>query len=87
MDKILLDRYRLVDIVRTRGLATTYRAVDEQEKRAVAVKLVPTPPGSQKHLPREFDIGSRLSHRNLLRYHRCFHTEDHACLVTDLVEG
>jgi serine/threonine-protein kinase len=85
--RILLDRYRLVDVGRTRGLATTYRAVDEQDGKAVAVKLVPVPPGSRDHLAREFSIGSRLSHRNLIRYHDCFHTEDYTGLVTELVEG
>jgi eukaryotic-like serine/threonine-protein kinase len=85
--RILLSRYRLVDVVRRRGLATTYRAVDEQDDKAVAVKLVPVPPGSSNHLAREFGIGSRLSHRNLVRYHDCFQMEDHAGLVTQLVEG
>ncbi|HEU4418741.1 MAG TPA: protein kinase [Planctomycetota bacterium] len=82
------DRYRIVEVVGRDGLATTYRAVDERTNTAVAVKVVPTPPpATPDHLAREFDIGSRLSHRNLVRYHVCFRTQDHVCLVTDLVEG
>jgi len=85
--QLRIDRYRLGEILRISGMATTYRAVDEQDGKTVAVKLVPTPPGSSRHLEREFEIGSRLSHPNLLRYLRCFHTKDVVGQVTELVEG
>jgi eukaryotic-like serine/threonine-protein kinase len=84
---MFFDHYRLVLVVRRRGLAKTYRAVDEQDGKIVAVKLVPGSPGSRDHLQREFDIGSRLSHPSLLRYYACVHTDDYTGLVTEFVEG
>ena len=84
--ELVLNRYRLASVVRRQGVATTYRAVDEQTGETVGVLLVSVPP-EPRHLVRAFRIGSQLSHPGLITYHREFEIEQHAGVVLDLVLG
>lgn len=87
-ERVIAGRYRVLDLIRTKGLARIYRATDEATGAVVALRVVP---GSEKnrsgHLSREFGIGSQLSHPAVPKYLEFLRLEDCDCLVTELVEG
>ena len=84
--ELIVNRYRLEGVLRQRGLATTYRAFDEQTREAVGVLLVRVSP-APRHLDRAFRVGSRLSHPGLIKYRARIDADQHAGIVLDLVEG
>jgi serine/threonine-protein kinase len=84
--EIVLDRYRLAEVVRVQGNSSTYRALDSKTGETVGVLVVSDPP-EPRHLFREFRIGSGLSHPGLIKYREWFQTAAYAGLVVDLVEG
>lgn len=84
--ELIADRYRVLELLRTSGLARTYRGLDEASNEEVALVLVPVPP-EPRHLFREFAIGSRLSHPSLLRYRGTVESGDCAGLVVEPVVG
>jgi eukaryotic-like serine/threonine-protein kinase len=84
--ELVLDRYRLAEIVRADGNSTTYRASDTKTGETVGVIVVSVPP-EPRHLFRAFRIGSGLSHPGLIKYRERFETGAYAGVVVDLVDG
>jgi eukaryotic-like serine/threonine-protein kinase len=60
-----LGPYRIEGVAAQGGMATIFRAVDEQTGRAVAIK-VPLP-GTERHFRRELEILRRLNHPGVVR--------------------
>jgi serine/threonine protein kinase len=77
-----IGRYRLGEMIELSGLTTTYRGIDVASLELVAIHLQPAPPEPDM-LYREFSVGSRLSHRGLVRYRDTIRFPEHAGIVTD----
>ena len=65
-----IGRYRLVELLSNTGLASTYRAVDSQDGREVAIKLLPPVFSDDQDRLRRFEQEARaagmLNHPNIL---------------------
>ena len=70
-DAIVADRYCIDGIVGTGGSATVFRAVDQQKRRDVAIKVMhtglPNSIAEQKRFAREAQLVQQLKHPNILR--------------------
>lgn len=91
-DRVLLDRYELMDALGRGGMATVYRAQDRQLGRFVAVKLFA--PGTAVDDARrraEATLLARLSHPSLVTLHDAHLAaegdETPSFLVMELVDG
>jgi len=84
------DRYELLDVIASGGMATVWRSRDTRLERLVALKRPhPGPPGdeSMQRLGREARAAAALSHPNLVTVYD-FGTDDTGpYLVMELVDG
>jgi eukaryotic-like serine/threonine-protein kinase len=67
----LLDHYRIENLVARSGMASIYRAADEKDGRAVAIKIphaeVESDPLLFDRFKREEEIGQRLNHPGVMK--------------------
>jgi serine/threonine-protein kinase len=68
---VLDGRFTLTDVIARSGMATIFKANDETEQRAVAIKVplmqFESDPGFYTRFAREEEIGARLSHPYIMR--------------------
>ena len=86
------DRYPVVGLVGQGGMATVYRAVQEQVGREVALKVVRTDRHSREQLERRFvqeaRVIARLRHPNIVTlYDAGVHEDGTLYMVMELIEG
>ena len=84
------DRYELLEVIASGGMATVWRARDTRLNRLVAVKRPhPSAPGdpSTDRLSREARAAASLSHPNLVTVYDYGSDESGPYLVMELVEG
>jgi hypothetical protein len=90
-ERVLFDRYRLVERVGSGGTAEVWRAVDERTGDEVALKrLHPIVFGSEagrRRLVREFRALRGLEHPHVVRVRDLEMSGDEAALVLDFVAG
>ncbi|MBN2048440.1 MAG: protein kinase, partial [Anaerolineaceae bacterium] len=85
-----IDRYCLVELLGTGGMAAVYRGFDLRLERVVAIKVLP--PYAQSHeyvqrFEREAKTMARLSHPNIITIHDFGKFEGNFYLVMDLLTG
>lgn len=88
--QLINDRYELLEVIASGGMATVWRARDTRLNRPVAVKRPhPAPPGDDapERLGREARAAASLSHPNLITIYDFGHDETGPYLVMELVEG
>ena len=84
------DRYELLEVIGTGGMATVWRARDERLGRLVALKRPhPAPPGSDvlARFDREARMAAAASHPNLVDIYDVGHDADGPYLVMELVDA
>jgi Nif-specific regulatory protein len=81
-------KYEIGQKIGEGGIGRVYRCRDPVDGEVYALKLVPIRTEIDRHgLLEEFDVLSKLEHRNVVRAHD-FGTEQNQCfLVTDLIHG
>ena len=88
--RLIGDRYRLAERIGRGGMATVYRAVDEQLDRPVAVKLMREHLLEDPHFVRRFEAEARrmasVTHANVVAVYDVG-TDGVPYLVMELVEG
>ena len=88
---VLNDRYRLVELVGTGGMATVYRGHDLLLDRPVAIKALREPFASDESFRERFleeaRAAARLDHPNIVRIYDVGTHEGQPYLVMELVEG
>lgn len=90
-ERLILDRYRLVERLALGGSAEVWRAHDEQLDRPVAVKrlhphLLPDE-ASRQRLVAEARAAARLSHPSIVGIYDVDATGESAAIVMELVDG
>ncbi|MEA3310082.1 MAG: protein kinase, partial [Chloroflexota bacterium] len=90
-EKILNERYHLVELVGTGGMATVYRGHDVLLDRPVAVKMLREPYASDKAFRSRFLAEARaiakLDHPHIVRIYDLGIDHEHPYLVMELVAG
>jgi serine/threonine-protein kinase len=86
----LLDHYRIESLVARSGMASIYKAVDEENGRVVAIK-VPHPemeadPNLFDRFKREQEIGEKLDHPGVMKVFKDAH-RSRVYMVMEWVEG
>ncbi|MFZ0014345.1 MAG: serine/threonine-protein kinase [Acidimicrobiia bacterium] len=87
---LLNDRYELLEVISSGGMATVWRARDIRLGRDVAVKKPhPSPPGSglEARMRREARVAAGLAHPNLVTVYDYGEENESPYLVMELVEG
>lgn len=90
-EKVLADRYRLVELIGTGGMAMVYRALDQRTGHYVAVKLLR--PEYCKNaefvsrFQREAEAASKMSHHNIVNLLDVSMDGENRYLVMELVTG
>ncbi|MGN1019119.1 MAG: Stk1 family PASTA domain-containing Ser/Thr kinase [Aristaeellaceae bacterium] len=90
-EKILADRYRLVEQIGVGGMAIVYRAVDQRTGHSVAVKVLK--PEFNKdaefvsRFQREAEAASRMTHHNIVNLLDVGMDGDNRYLVMEYVQG
>src|SRR5262245_40605814 len=88
--KLLASRYRIGEPIGEGGMGVVYRAVDEQLRRTVAIKLLPGLHGDRDRLSRlknEALSLSALNHPNIVTVFEIGDTADTPFIATEFVEG
>lgn len=87
---LINDRYELLEVIASGGMATVWRSRDVSLNRLVALKRPhPAPPGdpSTARLTREARAAAALNHPNLITVYDFGTDEEGPYLVMELVEG
>ena len=90
-EKILADRYRLVEQIGVGGMAIVYRAIDQRTGHSVAVKVLK--PEFNKdaefvsRFQREAEAASRMTHHNIVNLLDVGMDGDNRYLVMEYVQG
>ena len=90
-EKILADRYRLVEQIGVGGMALVYRAIDQRTGHSVAVKVLK--PEFNKdaefvgRFQREAEAASRMTHHNIVNLLDVGMDGDNRYLVMEYVQG
>jgi len=87
---LINDRYELLEVIASGGMATVWRSRDVRLNRLVALKRPhPAPPGdpSTARLTREARAAAALNHPNLITVYDFGTDDDGPYLVMELVEG
>ena len=90
-EKVLADRYRLVEQIGVGGMAIVYRAIDQRTGHSVAVKVLK--PEFNKdaefvsRFQREAEAASRMTHHNIVNLLDVGMDGDNRYLVMEYVQG
>lgn len=95
MDKLigqmLDDRYELLEIIGTGGMAIVYKALCHRLNRYVAVKILrddsPSDSDSRRRFRSESQAVAMLSHPNIVAVYDVSHSEEIEYIVMELIEG
>ncbi len=90
MPALVDDRYELIEVLASGGMATVWRARDTRLDRLVALKRPhPAPTESKLHerMEREARAAAGVSHPNLVTMFDTGHDDDGPYLIMELVEG
>ena len=87
-----LAHYRLLELVGHGGMASVFRAHDEQLDREVAIKVMhphlASEPQARQRFAREARAVARLHHENILEIYACSEDEsEDSYLVTEFISG
>ena len=90
-EKLLADRYRIVDKVGSGGMAIVYRAEDIKTNRSVAIKILKPEFNEDKEFcqrfQREADSISQMTHHNIVNLLDVGIENGHRYLVMEYVQG
>ena len=85
------DRYEILEVIGTGGMAVVYKAVDQRLNRFVAVKILRDELARDEEFRARFQIEAQavamLSHPNIVSVYDVSHTEDVEYIVMELIEG
>ena len=85
------DRYEILEVIGTGGMAVVYNAVDQRLNRFVAVKILRDELARDEEFRARFQIEAQavamLSHPNIVSVYDVSHTEDVEYIVMELIEG
>ena len=91
LGKVLDDRYEIIEIIGTGGMAVVYKAYDRKLNRAVAVKVLKEELRSDTELRRRFHAESeavaRLNHPNVINVFDVSMDDAHDYFVMELIDG
>ena len=89
--RLLDNRYEILEIIGTGGMAVVYRALDHRLNRAVAVKILKDEFSRNEEFRRRFHAESQavamLSHPNIVSVYDVSHSENADYIVMELIEG
>lgn len=89
--KLLDDRYEILDVLGTGGMAVVYRAYCHRLNRYVAVKILKSELASDQDLRRRFHDESQavamLSHPNIVAVYDVSQVDDSEFIVMELIDG
>ena len=90
-EKILADRYKLIEQIGMGGMAIVYRALDHRLNRDVAVKIMRDEMAADEEFRRRFCTESHavamLSHPNIVAVYDVSHNDNVEYIVMELVDG
>lgn len=91
LDKVLDDRYEIMEIIGTGGMAIVYKALDRKLGRLVAVKILKDDLRSDDELRKRFHAESeavaRLNHPNIINVFDVSTKSDIDYFVMELIDG
>jgi serine/threonine protein kinase len=91
MNRILDNRYQLVEEIGRGGMATVYRAIDTKVEREVALKLLPPALFLEKQFrerfSREAKIVANLEHSAIVPIYDFGEDNEHPFIVMRIMEG
>ena len=89
--RLLENRYEILEIIGTGGMAVVYRALDHRLNRPVAVKILKDEFSRNQEFRRRFNAESQavamLSHPNIVSVYDVSRTGDTDYIVMELIEG
>jgi eukaryotic-like serine/threonine-protein kinase len=86
--RLVLDRYRLLERLGAGGFGVVWRAYDEQLQREVAVKRIAlAPDGDRERASREAHATARLAHPAIVALYEACVEQDSFYLISELVPG
>lgn len=89
--RLLDNRYEIIEVIGTGGMAVVYRALDHRLNRPVAVKILKDEFSRNQEFRRRFHAESQavamLSHPNIVSVYDVSRTEDLDYIVMELIEG
>lgn len=90
-DKILADRYRLIEQIGMGGMAIVYRAIDQRTGHSVAVKVLRPEYGQNtefvSRFQREAEAASKMTHHNIVNLLDVGMDGENRYLVMEYVKG
>ena len=87
-DTVLVDRYRLGQLIARGGMGEVYEAIDERLRRRVAVKVFPAGPDVDRaRFDREVRLLASLDHPGIVRLFDAGEDAGHAFVVLELIDG
>ena len=88
---VLNDRYHLLELVGSGGMAVVYRAIDTMLQRQVAVKVLregyANDPSFLARFQREARAAANLDHPNIVTVYDVGHDGDRHYIVMEYVDG
>ncbi|MGH2951505.1 MAG: serine/threonine-protein kinase, partial [Solirubrobacterales bacterium] len=84
-DELVMERFRLLELIGSGGMGTVYRAFDERLQRQVAVKEVVG--GEPGRVLREAQAAARLNHPGIVTLYELGERAGRVLLVSELVPG
>ena len=89
--RLLDNRYEILEIIGTGGMAVVYKALDHRLNRLVAVKILKDEFSRNEEFRRRFHAESQavamVSHPNIVAVYDVSHTDDADYIVMELIEG
>ncbi len=90
-DIVLSDRYRIVELIGSGGMANVYKAVDQKTNKVVAVKMLKDEHLEDAEFLRRFEREApavlSLSHENIVKSHDVGEDDGVPYIVLEYVEG
>ena len=89
--RVLDDRYKIIELIGSGGMANVYKALSLRLNRYDAIKIMRDDTAMNEDLKRRFHAESqavaRLSHPNIVSVYDVSHTDDVEYIVMELVDG
>lgn len=91
LGQLLDDRYEILEVIGSGGMAVVYKALCHRLNRHVAVKMLKDDLALDEEFRRRFQKESQavamLSHPNIVSVYDFGHSDDHEYIVMELIEG